>query len=370
MFEILELTISDLSRGGAGVARDPNGRVVFVKYTAPGDRIRARITEQEKRYAQAELVEILERSPVRIEPRCPVFGKCGGCQWQHLTYEYQWKTKVQGVLHALKRVQIEVPGLPEERPADQVWNYRNRVQLRGDRVKLGYYAAGSHDIVDIPDCPIARSELNALLPEIRKKGGELPRPYKVELEVFPDGQIQTHWNARHAAGGFRQVHDQQNEKLQDWVSENLPRGGALLDLYGGSGNLSRGIADRFREIHCVDVSSPAGKASNYEFHKQAVAPWLTRNEAMLATKGHWSVILDPPREGLADDFEPIADALARIGAQEIVAVGCDADSWARDVSKFVRRGWQLVRVGVLDLFPQTPHVESLGLLRRAASNVL
>src|SRR4051812_46602980 len=95
------LRITDLSRGGAGVSRDPSGRVVFVPYSAPGDLVRVRIVEAEKRYAQGEILEILEPSVERQVPPCPVFGKCGGCQWQHLPYSLQWSTKSKGLLHAL-----------------------------------------------------------------------------------------------------------------------------------------------------------------------------------------------------------------------------------------------------------------------------
>src|SRR5580704_6655799 len=99
--EILELEITDLARAGAGVARDPSGRVVFVPLTAPGDRVRAQVVDADKRYAQAILLEVLKPSPLRAQAPCTVFGRCGGCQWQHISYELQWKTKRGGVLHAL-----------------------------------------------------------------------------------------------------------------------------------------------------------------------------------------------------------------------------------------------------------------------------
>src|SRR5690349_20214142 len=121
---VIELIIQDLARGGAGVARDASGRVIFVPYSAPGDRVRVRITESKKNYAQAELIELLEPSSLRQQPPCPVFGRCGGCQWQHLPYSLQWETKVKGVLHALGRVQVEPPARLEELAAERIWEYR------------------------------------------------------------------------------------------------------------------------------------------------------------------------------------------------------------------------------------------------------
>lgn len=363
----LPLDITDLSRGGAGVARLPDGRAVFVPLTLPGDRVQVRIVRTEKRYAQAEVVEWLEKSPHRAEPRCRVFGQCGGCLWQHVPYDLQWKTKKSGVLHALSRVGIPAPdGGIEELPAERAWEYRNRIQLRCDEEgRLGFYARGSHTVVEIERCEIARPEINAVLPGIREKGSATPKPFKVELEVLESGKVRESWNAKHAAAGFRQVHDEQNEKLRAWIARSIDSGRTLLDLYGGSGNLSLGLASRMAAIECVDTGSPAirpeGTPENYRFHRAPVLPWLRRRKDP-RPGGGLSVILDPPREGLGEDGPEIARILEALGADEAIFVGCDADSWARDLSRFVRRGWKVRSLGVLDLFPQTPHVEALARL--------
>lgn len=369
MGEFLDIEITDLSRGGSGVGRDSSGRVIFVPKTAPGDRVRVRIVKADKRYAEAELVEILTPSAVRVEPRCPAFGRCGGCDWQHLPYELQWKTKKGGVLHALSRVQIQPPSAPEELPAEQIWEYRNRVQLRGTKGQMGFYAPRSHDIIPLDRCDIARPEINREWSKIREEGSKLPRPYKVEVEVLSTGEVRKMWNAGHAAGGFRQVHDAQNEKLQRWVTGAVAPGRVLLDLFGGSGNLSVPLAERMTEVHCVDLSAPAerpeGTPANLHFHRASVTDWLERavsQKPAWAKVGAVSAILDPPRIGLGQDFQKIIPALEQLGVREAVFVGCDTDSWARDLSRMARRGWKLQRVAVLDLFPQTHHVESLALL--------
>lgn len=366
--DILTLRITDLARGGAGVARDANGRVTFVPLTAPGDLVHARVVEADRRYAQGELVEILEPSPERVEPPCPVFGKCGGCQWQHLPYDLQWKTKVSGVVHALARAGVTETPAFEELPADPEhrYHYRNRVQLRGDGDQLGFFAPATKQLVPTNQCEIARVEINAEWNSLRAEGAKLARPYKVEVEVRPHGEVKTYWNARHGAGGFRQVHDDQNRKLQSWVSGALTVGRSVLDLYGGSGNLSEPLTHLKvppREIHCVDISAPL-KSELITYHRSEVVPWLIK-QSRKAEKNvdYRSAIIDPPRIGLAGDFNPVADSLERLRVTEIVFVGCDPDSFARDVSRFIRRGWSLIKVGVLDLFPQTAHVESLALLR-------
>lgn len=367
-FEPLELTIQDLSRAGSGVGRDESGRAVFVPLTAPGDRVRVRIVREEKRYAEAELLEILEASPERVVAPCPVFGKCGGCQWQHLKYSLQWQTKAAGVRHALERVGVDPSGFAwDELPAERIWEYRNRIQLRGEGQAIGFYAPGTHEIVPIVRCEIARPEINARIPALATEGSRLPRPYKVEVEVLPDGKLRESWNARHAAGGFRQVHDEQNAKLQGWVAAQLTPGKnrRLLDLFGGSANLSLGLADRYASIDCVDLGAPsgppAGSPPHLRFHRSEVTKWLAR---AVRESGPASAILDPPRIGLGSESAEISDCLKRLGVSELLAVGCDADSWARDVSRLVRYGWKLERAAVLDLFPQTPHVESLAVFRR------
>jgi 23S rRNA (uracil1939-C5)-methyltransferase len=375
----LELEITDLSRGGAGVARQADGRVIFVPLTAPGDRVRARIVDTESRFANAELLEVLRPSPERIQPRCPLFGRCGGCQWQHLPYSRQWATKLEGVRHALRRTGVPQPDQVDERPADRIWEYRNRVQLRGHGTDLGFFAARSNSLVPADRCDIARPEINTAWDEIRREAAPLPsdRIFKVEVEVLADGSLRKTWNSAHAAAGFRQVHDEQNEALRDWVGERIPSDREVLDLFGGSGNLSLSLAARVRRVDCVDTGAPRarpeGTPTNVEFHRAPVLGWLLRRAATVRGRSRGpntesferfptAAILDPPRDGLGRDATEIISALEALRVREAVAVGCDPDSWARDLSRFLRRGWRLERVAVIDLFPQTPHVESVAYL--------
>ena len=338
------------------------------------------VVEENKRYAEATLLEVLEPSPLRQVPRCPAFTVCGGCQWQHIPYDYQWKIKSQGVLHALQRVQVEPPQAVDWIHADRVWEYRNRVQLRGFQDQLGFFQAGTKSLVPVDRCDLARPEINQNWDAVRKAGVRLSRPYKVELEVTQDGQLTETWNAGHSARGFRQVHDDQNEKLRKWIFDQLPESEVLLDLFGGSGNLSLPLVEKVGRIHCVDLSVPRERApqlpSHFEFHRSAVLPWLLKQKVVknlwpngreiVAPQGNVGVsaILDPPRIGLGSDFLAIAQALEGLGAQVLVSVGCDPDAWSKDISRWVKRGWRLEKVMVIDLFPQTAHVESVGFLTR------
>lgn len=365
------------------MGRDASGRAVFVHGTAPGDRVRVRITEEKKRYAQGELLEVLEPSPQRIQPRCEVFGhgvgKCGGCQWQHLPYELQWKTKVQGALHALSRVGFDSPAtLPREEFSHQnPWNYRNRIQLRGGAHGVGFYSRGSREIAPILRCEIAREEINRALPELAREAQALPAPSKVEVDVAADGSIRTTWNSRHAALGFRQVNDEQNEALKSWIHKaltpSLGQGGLLLDLYGGGGNLSLQLAPHFAKVQCVDTG--AGKAedlevpAHFEFHARDVGRWVQK-ELKSGAKGLGSgaVILDPPREGAGEALSGVAELAGKLELRQWIAVGCDPDAWARDLWRFLQsehgKQWRLERLAFFDFFPQTIHLESVALIAR------
>jgi len=261
-----------------------------------------------------------------------------------------------------------VENLPlEELPADQIWEYRNRIQMRGFRDEIGFYGRGSKRLVPIEKCYIARPELNAWIEDVREEGRGRHREYKAELEVFPTGVVTVSWNASHSAQGFRQVHDDQNRKLQEWAASHLSGSPMLLDLYGGSGNLSLGIAERFGEVHCVDYTSPEGRAekpSHYHFHRSPVLEWLQGAKDKLAEASRICVILDPPREGLGTDLFPITEILKSLPVRRILFVGCDADSYARGVARLVKHGWSLSSIGALDFFPQTHHVEALAVLDR------
>jgi 23S rRNA (uracil1939-C5)-methyltransferase len=139
-----------------------------------------------------------------------------------------------------------------------------------------------------------------------------------------------------------------------------------LDLFGGSGNLGAAVSESAEHVACVDVTAPEGtilpEYPRLQFYRSPVSKWLYRT-TLKKNQTFASAIVDPPRDGLGDDFARIAESIEKLGVRELVAVGCDSDSWARDLSRFARRGWKLQRIGVLDLFPQTPHVEALALLK-------
>jgi 23S rRNA (uracil1939-C5)-methyltransferase len=361
------IKIHDLARGGSGVGKLENGAVVFVPFTAPGDEVEIKILENNKRYSEAACTEIVTASSERVTPPCPVFEKCGGCSWQHINYDLQFETKKKGVLQALKRAGIDASTLAlDEIPAKNHYAYRNRIQLHGDpeRKIIGFYAHKAKEIISIDHCPITRQEINdQLLPLARIGFEQFQAPFKLEIEVNAHGKIKHAFNEAHGAFGFRQVNDEQNEKLKDWVKANVVSAPLLLDLYGGHGNLSLPLLDQFQEIRCIDVSVPEKKSPSAHFHfvKSDVRKWARAGASDQTQRKAASVILDPPRSGLGADFSEIEGELSRHRLHSVVLVSCDVDSFVRDTQHFLKKGYRLARLGVLDIFPQTPHVESLAL---------
>ena len=155
MNETLQLTISDIAFGGKGVARH-DGKVFFVPFTAPGDVVTARVVREKKKFAEAELISVDLPSPDRVEPRCPYFGNCGGCSYQHLAYERQLAIKAHQVEQTLRRVGrfADVP-MRAAIAAPEPYEYRNRIRVHVAGGVAGFFAHDAHSIIDIERCAIA-----------------------------------------------------------------------------------------------------------------------------------------------------------------------------------------------------------------------
>ncbi len=193
---IFDLVIENLAFGGNGVGR-LDGKAVFIPYTAPGDRVRCRLVRDKRRFAEGEVVEILDPSPHRREAPCPVFGQCGGCQWQYLPYHLQcsWKERILGDFlgrQAGVSSDILLPLVHSPRE----WNYRSRVQFKCRQTEqgfvMGFYRRASHFVIDVEQCPIMAAPLNEALARFRFWLADSPCPDKipqVDLEVDDEKKI-------------------------------------------------------------------------------------------------------------------------------------------------------------------------------------
>jgi len=364
--EIIELTIDSLSySGGRGVGRF-EGIVVFVPDVVPRDRVRARITNKKSRLWEAELVEVLDPSPFRRAPPCPVADRCGGCSWQQVSYSQQVEQKekiLRDSLRGLARLG-EWEWLPFL-PAENEFHYRNRIQLHFRGGVFGFFAKRTRDLITFKECWIADPRLNERMNSLAAADGA-----KVELALTESGEVRVMAGERDPkAALFAQVNQEQNEvlktRLKDFVGG---RPDWMMDLYAGSGNLTYPLAELFSNTPLTAVELSRIAVERGEAVSCARFPKLRweagdvgeRLANMMPAPGRGLVVLDPPRTGLS---QQVCAGLIRHAPQQIVYVSCNPMTFARDVERLVAGGrFRLEKVQGLDMFPQTEHVELIASL--------
>ncbi|MEI8036982.1 MAG: class I SAM-dependent RNA methyltransferase [Verrucomicrobiota bacterium] len=389
----IEVTIDALTNLGAGVAR-VDGWVVFVPFALPGETVTARVYRNDKNCSHADLVEVVVPSADRVEPVCPLFGDCGGCQYQHLAYHKQlaWKTRQVGEL--LKHMAaIEFPVNPCL-STDQLWHYRSKITPHFDKARdgvieeIGFLAMGRRSqLVDVPECAIAMDAINAALPEIRAgiraKADSFKRGSTVLLRATGDG-VETDFKAtatervgeltfQFLAGDFFQNNPFILPAFTGYVANQAAAGGArfLVDAYCGSGLFALTLAKDFDQVAGVEVSETSCEwaRKNARSNKITNATFLTAPaEAIFAQinfpAAQTAVVIDPPRKGCTPEF--IAQ-LVQFGPARVVYVSCDPATQVRDLKLLGDGGYQLADVQPFDLFPHTRHLECVMTLRRGSS---
>ncbi|HVH19416.1 MAG TPA: TRAM domain-containing protein [Myxococcota bacterium] len=359
----LELHIDRLASSGEGVARGRDGRVVFVPFTAPGDRVRVRLTEQRKRFARGEVRELLVPGSARTDPVCAVFGSCGGCAWQHVEYAAQLEAKRAIVADAFARIAgLSLPGPLEivPSPSPYAWRSRTRVLCEGGRV--GYRRRQSHALQAVDRCPVLVPELDLALHALAKdppaEDGEVELAQRGGLHVGAD-------RLEISPGVFFQAHAGLREALFQAALAAAGTGGLAADLFAGAGFFTLELSRRFERVVAVEAE-PAAAADLRRNAEQAGRRNIELIEApveraLARVRDAETLLLDPPRTGLP---RGVAEALAAGQASRVVYVSCEPSTLARDLVAFGARGLVPTRVTAFDLFPQTPHVEVVVLLER------
>ena len=203
----VNLQIQDIAFGGKGVARD-EGKAVFIPFTIDGERVTAKIVREKKQFAEGELVELLEPSPHRVPPACPYFGRCGGCSYQHVSYEHQLELKARQVEQAMRRIgRLAEPPMRPIIPSPLPYGYRNRITVHAQDNVVGFYRRDVHQLMDIERCPIAAPKVNDALAQLRA------------------GRVRDgHYTLRAHSGPrvFAQTNDEVAEALADLIAGILP----------------------------------------------------------------------------------------------------------------------------------------------------
>jgi 23S rRNA (uracil1939-C5)-methyltransferase len=381
--EIVELSIEALASGGEGVGRDPRGRVVFVAFTAPGDRVRARVVERRARFARATLEGVLEPGPARVAPPCGVFGECGGCTWQHVDYPAQVEAKREILRDALVRLGgLELAGPPDVVACPSPWHWRSRARVLAKSGRVGYRRRGSHELCATSRCPVLVPELEAELASLAKRAPSGDPP-EWELVAGADGAARVTPLAHPLAAEPRLVLDvcgdrlefspgvfvQGNARMQDVlaaaVHEAAGRGRLGAELFAGAGFFTLGLARRFERLVAVESERRSVADLRRNLARAGLAHVEVRGgraERVLDAVADAEVlVVDPPRTGLPP---VMAQDLARRSPPRLVYVSCDPATLARDLRVLRAGGLRLASVRGFDLFPQTPHLETVAVVVR------
>jgi 23S rRNA (uracil1939-C5)-methyltransferase len=430
----LLLNIEKLIYGGDGLARLPaaspgdkdlgRGKAVFVPFVLAGEKIEATLTEEKTGFARAKLDTVIEPSPHRVPPPCPHFGRCGGCHYQHASYDQQLDIKKEILRENLRRIaKLELECEIQVHPSPP-WNYRNRSRLQVQtrpEFAAGYFRLSSHELLPVEQCPISSplinrgiaalwhagragkavegvreveffadsddkrvllellcapearraavrawaEELCASMPEIAgvvafrepQKGVQEPLVAVGASEVTYRTKMAAY---RVSAGAFFQTNRFLIDELVGIVAAG--RSGELaLDLYAGVGLFSTALACNIRHIVSVESSQTAASDLQYNLPVNGKAVQSTAEQYLTkAPKPDLVVpdlvVIDPPRSGLGD---PVARALASAGAPHVIYVSCDPATLARDLIPLQAAGYRVDEAHLVDLFPQTYHLETV-----------
>lgn len=387
----LEVEIERILPGGVGLAHAED-LTLFVALAAPGDVVRIVVDRVQGKVGFASVVEIVKPSPVRVEPPCPYFGRCGGCDFQQLTYEAQLSSKVEIIRDCLRRIaRIEPPPDIQIHPSPTQWQYRARATWQFDSItsRLGYFERGSNHVCDVEYCAVLVPELQQTLEEVRKEIHADPvtqLPRHIEVVAGDEGVSvaanMARFNARtvsrvignetyhFSAEGFFQIN---HELLEPLIAEAIggtkgnAKGGVAIDLYCGVGLFTLPLARRYELVVGIEANRRAMEFArrnlelaglvNAEVVALGVADWLKQH---LAFEPIDFLLLDPPRAGAEN---AVIEGILKLLPRRIAYVSCDPATLARDLKKLMARGYSLETLAAFDMFPQTHHVETVAHLR-------
>jgi tRNA/tmRNA/rRNA uracil-C5-methylase (TrmA/RlmC/RlmD family) len=360
---VVDLEIEDIAFGGKGVGRE-NGKAVFVPYTIEGETVSAEIVREKKQFAEAELVDVRERSPDRVEPQCPYFGRCGGCAYQHISCEHQLAIKWRQVRDALQRIGKlkDVPMRPIV-PSPEQYGYRNRITVHAQDAVIGFFRRDSHRLIDIEHCPISRDEVNRALTQLRTQ------------THVRDG----HYTLRASANArvFAQTNDAVARALRDLVVDLVPPNQQLLiDAYCGAGFFAKALLEKFERVIGIDwdrfaIAAAKDNANEKETYIAGdVEEKLQKVGAVhpnrppgasdvgnerLRSIAPTTLIVDPPATGLSAN---VRKAILDLAPTTLIYVSCNPPTLARDLRELQQK-FTIDSVTPLDMFPQTAEIEVL-----------
>jgi len=356
------VTVTGYASGGEGVAHLSDGKVVFIRTATRGDVLDIELTEEKPRSARAKIIRIQTPSQYRIEPDCPYYPKCGGCDFRHIDYDEELKIKLQRINDALERIGGQQIHVSEILRAGKTEGYRNKAVFHSNQQSIGFYSALSHEIVPIDRCLLLKDDLNDAIKTLAPGGKITLRSGKnglePPLEEVMDGLL-------FRISGFFQVNTEAALLLFRRAREYaaLTKNETLIDIYSGVGTLA------------IFVGRDAGHVLGNEQNPAAVKTamenarinGLSFIDFICADAEKWEtsipnpdcVIVDPPRKGLS----PASIwKILELSPKRLVYISCDPATFARDIR--LLEGYTIKEICAVDMFPRTANVECCSLLTR------
>lgn len=405
-----DIAIERLSDEGRGIGF-ADGKTVFVAGALPGEQVRARTIAEKNQWVEAELIARTTSAPARIAPRCPLFGRCGGCQLQMLDEDAQLAHKQQVLQRLLRPFGAEHWDAPLTAAP---WSYRHRARLTvtamGERPAVGFKGAGSHEVIEVPACPILDARLQPLLDALPHWLAQLTQWRRLEeilIAVDADGVVALDWNAQRAfpksdaeklatlaeAAGVRcgnavlryaapsvgnefafsvrdftqvnpAINDQLVQRALAWLAPQ--RDEQIADLFCGLGNFALPLARAAQRVTGFESGAAMVERARAHAGQQDLANAEFQvldlfEQADELPDRFDKILLDPPRAGA----RAVCERLARSQrVQRVVYVSCNPQTLARDLGILHARGFRLERAALVDMFPQTGHCEVIVQLNR------
>lgn len=405
MSKIIELTLDNAAYGGDTIGRLPDGRAVFVPFGIPGETVRIKIVLDKKKFARGDLLEVVAPSPYRIESRCRHFADCGGCHYQHISYDQQLLIKQKILQDQLERIgRLDSPSVEPVIPSPKEFNYRNNIEFHlSHGHKPGFIRANKKGILEITECHLPEEQINNFWPlldfdpesGISSLGFRLgieddilvtmksDHPFNAEFNVESLSVSVVHLGPenlevlagseytimqvkdrkfRVSAGSFFQVNTPLAEQMVDIIEEAMPeKPGQVLELYSGVGLFSAFIVTRADKLIAVEASDSAAddfvhnldEFDNVDLYQGPVEDILPN--LSLAPE---VVLVDPPRTGL---HKKVVDSILAMQPELLLYVSCDPATLARDSKLLIDGGYAAKTFIPFDFFPNTFHIETLSI---------
>ncbi len=386
----VQIQVEKLVYGGDGLAR-AEGEVMLMPFVLPGELVEVEREPKRSGIARGRVRQVLRESPDRVAPPCPYFTRCGGCHYQHASYAAQLAAKRSILAETLARTG-HIEALPEiEVTSGEPWAYRNRIQLHFENGKLGYREMRSRKLQAIEKCPISSPKLNECIGALNRMVRERRWPDFLQTAEFFTNETDVQMNVLETGRPLAQ-------RFFDWCAVEIPglatgvieydgyrvgygsffqvnrfladplvravigdaRGESALDLYSGVGFFSIPLARVFDRVTAVE--SGVGAARDLEFNAKRAGVSIDAHSENVdlflrsLSRAPDLVIADPPRTGLG---KQVVRHLAELKPREIVVVSCDPATLARDAQGLLAAGYSLDRLTLIDLFPQTYHIETI-----------